>query len=59
MTENRYDRRKESDGTWTVFDIFIGMPPLLNEQVGLEMEQADDQPSKPALHPPACSIFCR
>ncbi|WP_162771270.1 hypothetical protein [Rhizobiales bacterium] len=44
MTENRYDLRKESDDTWTVFDIFTGMPALVNEveQVGLELEQADD-----------------
>lgn len=35
MTENRYDLRKELDGTWTVFDIFRGMPALVNgvEQV--------------------------
>ncbi|MGH6806639.1 MAG: hypothetical protein ACREEJ_07320 [Ensifer adhaerens] len=44
MTQNRYDLRKESDGTWTVFDIFTAMPALVNEveQVGLELEQADD-----------------
>ncbi len=30
MQENRYDFRKESDGTWTVFDIFTGMPALVN-----------------------------
>ncbi|KOF22560.1 hypothetical protein AC244_03320 [Ensifer adhaerens] len=44
MPENRYDLRQESDGTWTVFDIFTGMPALVNEveQVGLELEQADD-----------------
>lgn len=43
MAENRYDLRKESDGTCTVFDIFTGMPVLVNEveQVGLDMEQAD------------------
>ncbi|WP_376742145.1 hypothetical protein [Ensifer canadensis] len=44
MPENRYDLRQEPDGTWTVFDIFTGMPALVNEveQVGLELEQADD-----------------
>ncbi|KSV61898.1 hypothetical protein [Ensifer adhaerens] len=44
MTENRYDLRKEPDGTWTVFDIFTGMPAQVNdvEQIGLELEQADD-----------------
>ncbi|NRP73790.1 hypothetical protein ILFOPFJJ_04703 [Ensifer psoraleae] len=43
MCENRYDRRKETDGTWTIFDIFMGMPARVNdvEQVGLEIEQAD------------------
>ncbi|MBD9636056.1 hypothetical protein IB277_07085 [Ensifer sp. ENS07] len=44
MTENRYDLRKEPDDTWTVFDIFTGMPAQVNdvEQIGLELEQADD-----------------
>ncbi|MQW47730.1 hypothetical protein [Sinorhizobium meliloti] len=44
MSENRYDRRQDADGTWTVFDIFTGLPAEVNEveQVGLEMEQADD-----------------
>lgn len=44
MTKNRYDLRKEPDGTWTVFDIFTGMPAQVNdvEQIGLELEQADD-----------------
>jgi len=44
MPENRYNLRQEDDGTWTVFDIFTGLPVEVNEveQVGLEMEQADD-----------------
>lgn len=44
MSENRYDLRQENDGTWTVFDIFTGLPARVNdvEQVGLELEQADD-----------------
>jgi hypothetical protein len=44
MAENRYDLRKEDDGSWTVFDIFTGMPAEVNgiPQDGLEMEQADD-----------------
>jgi hypothetical protein len=44
MAENRYDLRQEADGTWTVFDIFSGLPAEVNEveQVGLELEQADD-----------------
>ncbi|MCK4205297.1 hypothetical protein J3U99_11015 [Brucella pituitosa] len=44
MAENRYDLRKEDDGSWTVFDIFTGMPAEVNgiPQDGLEMQQADD-----------------
>lgn len=44
MSENRYDLRQDNDGTWTVFDIFTGLPARVNEveQIGLEMEQADD-----------------
>ncbi|MDW9594574.1 hypothetical protein GOA63_20440 [Sinorhizobium meliloti] len=43
MSENRYNLRQEY-ATWTVFDIFTGLPAEVNdvEQVGLEMEQADD-----------------
>lgn len=26
MSENRYNLRQEDDGTWTVFDIFTGLP---------------------------------
>ncbi|MCO6423872.1 hypothetical protein JT737_19385 [Sinorhizobium meliloti] len=44
ISENRYNLRQEDDGTWTVFDIFTGLPAEVNEveQVGLEMERADD-----------------
>lgn len=44
MHKNRYDMRKEDDGSWTVFDIFTGWPADVNgvPQDGLEMEQADD-----------------
>ncbi|MDX1045497.1 hypothetical protein GOL40_19555 [Sinorhizobium medicae] len=44
MSENRYNLRQEDDGTWTVFDIFTGLPAEVNDvaQVGLDMEQADD-----------------
>lgn len=47
-SEARYDLRKEYGGpfkgTWTVFDIFTGLPAEVNgvAQTGLEMEQADD-----------------
>lgn len=42
--ENRYDMRREDDGSWTVFDIFTGFPAEVNgiPQDGLEMEIADD-----------------
>ena len=26
MAQQRYDLRKEEDGTWTVFDVFTGWP---------------------------------
>ncbi|MEB2845910.1 hypothetical protein [Endobacterium cereale] len=44
MHKNRYDMREEDDGSWTVFDIFSGLPAEVNDvpQDGLEMEQADD-----------------
>ncbi len=44
MQKNRYDLRQEPDGTWTVYDIFTGMPAEVNDvpQFGLEMEKADD-----------------
>jgi hypothetical protein len=44
MHKNRYDMRKENDGSWTVFDIFTGLPAKVKGvlQDGLDMEQADD-----------------
>lgn len=44
MHQQRYDMRKEDDGSWTVFDIEIGEPAEVENvpQNGLEMEQADD-----------------
>ncbi|PWE52297.1 hypothetical protein DEM27_31650 [Metarhizobium album] len=44
MQRNRYDMRQEEDESWTVFDIFTGLPVSVNgvPQDGLEMEQADD-----------------
>lgn len=48
MSWNRYDLRKEYGGpfkgTWTVFDIFTGLPAEVDGvlQNCLEMEQADD-----------------
>lgn len=44
MHKNRYDMRKENNGSWTVFDIFTGWPADVYgvPQDGLEMEEADD-----------------
>lgn len=43
-SEARYDMRDEPDGTWTVFDIFTGLPAVVDDVplIGLEMEEADD-----------------
>lgn len=47
MAQQRYDIRKE-DGTWTVFDVFTGLPAyaqpggLDGPAFGLDMEEADD-----------------
>jgi hypothetical protein len=40
----RFDARKESDGTWTVFDRFTGLPADVNGYplVMLDVEEADD-----------------
>ena len=44
MGQQRYDLRKEPDGTWTVFDVFTGLPaePDGWSASGLELEYADD-----------------
>ena len=44
MQKNRYDMRQDSLGSWTVYDIFTGLPAEVNEisQIDLDMEQADD-----------------
>lgn len=41
---SRYDLRKEKDGTWTVYDIFTGLPAEVNGTplMMLEIEEADD-----------------
>jgi hypothetical protein len=40
----RYHLRKEIDGTWTVFDIFTGLPTEINGVpiMRLDIEEADD-----------------
>lgn len=42
--ENRFDMRPNGDGFWTVYDIFTGLPAVVNDTVmdSLEMEEADD-----------------
>lgn len=44
MAQQRYDLRKEEDGTWTVFDVFTGQPADAPDgpAFGLDMEDADD-----------------
>ncbi|RUY94608.1 hypothetical protein EN974_23480 [Mesorhizobium sp. M7A.F.Ca.CA.001.12.2.1] len=44
MLEQRYDLRRDPDGTWTVFDVFTGQPfwPDGMTAVGLNREYADD-----------------
>lgn len=51
MAQQRYDLRREADGTWTVFDMFTGRPAVVSGAVqvdeglqatGLELEEADD-----------------
>jgi hypothetical protein len=44
MAAQRYDIRKEADGSWTVFDVFTGLPweDQAFKAEGMSMEQADD-----------------
>jgi hypothetical protein len=45
MDHQRYDLRKEPDGTWTVFDVFTGWPARVDGHVtakGLDFLEADD-----------------
>ncbi len=44
MAQQRYDLRREDDGTWTVFDVFTGLPAEAPDgpAFGLSMEEADD-----------------
>ncbi|AMX97127.1 hypothetical protein EOA22_05250 [Mesorhizobium sp. M7A.F.Ca.US.014.04.1.1] len=44
MAQQRYDLKKEPNGTWTVFDVFTGQPaePDGHPATGLDMEYADD-----------------
>ena len=44
MPDQPYDLRRESDDTWTVYDVLTDLPAVVNgvPQVGLEMEVADD-----------------
>lgn len=40
----RYNLRKEDDGKWTVFDIFTGLPAVIDdfEVTGFEVDEAGD-----------------
>lgn len=42
--DNRYDMRRDADGTWCVYDIFTGQTVEVNgvPQDGPDMEIADD-----------------
>lgn len=42
--EQRYDLRKEDDGTWTVFEVSTGLPVVVSDRlmVGLDFGEADD-----------------
>ncbi|WP_454817341.1 hypothetical protein [Labrys neptuniae] len=42
--ERRYDLRAEEDDTWTVFDVFTGLPAMVDgfEATGFEVEEAGD-----------------
>ncbi len=42
--QQRFDLRREGDGTWTVFDVFTGLPAVVDNEpfFGLELEEADD-----------------
>lgn len=40
MAQQRFDLRREPDGTWSVVDVFTGWPT--DPAVGLEFEEADE-----------------
>ncbi|MGN8120059.1 hypothetical protein FZC33_00650 [Labrys sp. KNU-23] len=42
--ERRFDLREEEDGTWTVFDVFTGLPGIVGgfEATGFEVDEAGD-----------------
>jgi hypothetical protein len=44
MGQQRYDLRRKPDGTWTVFDVFAGLPVVEDgvPLVDMPMEEADD-----------------
>lgn len=57
MSENRYNLRQEDDGTWTVFDIFTGLPAEVNEVEQVALHQAAKWAGALTGHlrlPPAC-----
>ncbi|KHJ56292.1 hypothetical protein LA66_06935 [Aureimonas altamirensis] len=44
MTGDRYTKRKEEDGTWSVVDIFAGIPAAINgvPLIRLHLEEVSD-----------------
>jgi hypothetical protein len=44
VSTNRYDLRKDADGSWAVYDIFTGQTAEVNgiPQDGLDIQTADD-----------------
>jgi hypothetical protein len=45
MAQQRYDLRREPDGTWTVFDVFTGWPAEMADgwsATGFDAEEADE-----------------
>lgn len=44
VSQNRYDLRKDADGSWAVYDIFTGQTAEVNgiPQDGLDIHIADD-----------------
>jgi hypothetical protein len=44
MVTQRFDVRKETDGRWTVFDVFTALPANVGEELanGLNVDDARD-----------------
>jgi len=44
ISRNRFDLRQETNGTWTVYDIFTGLFVTVEQRdlIGLDIADADD-----------------